>query len=237
MENKTTFYPHLSVDCVLIGFDGTDLKVLLVERSNIPKSPDYHDMKLPGRLIYEGEDLDDAANSVLSEVIKNKRPYIRQFKTFGSPMRTSNPKDVLWLENAVKLKIGRLVTVAYMALIRIDGKISLDLGKYQGHWISLSQLPVLAFDHNQIIDEAREHIMQMAKLEPRSLFELMPPKFTALQLRRLYELVYQKPMDVRNFHKKITSLPYIVPLDEREKNVSHRAARYYKFDKKKCLTV
>jgi hypothetical protein len=70
MENKTTFYPHLSVDCVLIGFDGTDLKVLLVERSNIPKSPDYHDMKLPGRLIYEGEDLDDAANSVLSEVIK-----------------------------------------------------------------------------------------------------------------------------------------------------------------------
>jgi hypothetical protein len=64
------------------------------------------------------------------------------------------------------------------------------------------------------------------------LFDLLPRKFTASQLRVLYELVYDRTIDVRNFHKKISMWGFVVPLDEKEKGVPHRAARYYKFDRK-----
>ncbi len=67
--------------------------------------------------------------------------------------------------------------------------------------------------------------------EPSILFELLPIKFTASELRKLFEAIYHKQYDIRNFHKKIAGLDYIVPLEERQENVSHRAARYYKFDK------
>ncbi|MEG1585914.1 MAG: DNA mismatch repair protein MutT [Bacteroidales bacterium] len=234
----TTHYnPHLSVDCVLIGFNGEELKILLVQRNESDASGEFNDMKLPGRLIYEKEELDDAAYSVLQELTGIQQPYLRQFKTFGSVSRTADPKDVRWLENAVKLKIGRLVTVAYMSLIRITSKLNTISAEYSAGWQSLKDLPQLAFDHNQIIQEAKQEIQRSAQIDPTILFELLPSRFTALQLRRLYEEVYDKPLDVRNFHKKIMTLPYIVPLNEYEKAVAHRAARYYKFDKKRILKV
>ena len=95
MEKSNNFYPHLSVDCVLLGFDGSEIKVLLVERTNAPKRADLNDMKLPGRLVYENEDLDLAANSVLKELTGLSNLYLKQFHTFGSPERTSNPRDVM----------------------------------------------------------------------------------------------------------------------------------------------
>lgn len=229
------YNPHLSVDCVLLGFDGEELKVLLVRRNESIDSGEYNDMKLPGRLIFENEELDDAAYSVLEELTGIKQSYMRQFKTFGAISRTSDPRDVRWLENAVKLKIGRLVTVAYMSLIRITGNLNHLSSEYSAEWQSLRQLPQLAFDHNHIIGEAQAEIQRSAQLDPTILFELLPPKFTALQLRRLYEEVYGKQLDVRNFHKKIMTLPYIVALNEYETGVSHRAARYYRFDKKRVL--
>lgn len=236
MEETNRFYPHLSVDCVLLGFDGEDLKVLLVRRKDAtPDSEQYNDMKLPGRLLYEDEELDEAAHAVLQEYTGIKEPYLRQFKSFGSVKRTSNPKDVKWLENSAKLKIGRLVTVAYMSLIRITGKIHQLSPNYQASWLSLTELPELAFDHNQIIREAQTEVQRQAKIDPGILFELLPSKFTALQFRKLYELVYNRPQDVRNFHKKILAMPYVVALEERESGVSHRAARYYRFDKKRYV--
>ncbi len=229
------YNPHLSVDCVLLGFDGEELKVLLVQRNPSDEEGEYNDMKLPGRLIFEDEELDDAASSVLLELTGIKQAYLRQFKTFGSISRTSNPRDVRWLEDAVKLKIGRLITVAYMSLIKITGRLNTLSPDYSAGWKSLLDLPQLAFDHNQIILEAQKEIQHMAQLDPTILFELLPAKFTALQLRRLYEQVYGRQLDVRNFHKKIMTMPYVVPLDEFETNVSHRAARFYKFDKKRMI--
>ena len=83
-----------------------------------------------------------------------------------------------------------------------------------------------------IIEEAIREIRRTSKLYPAILFELLPAKFTALELRRLYEVIYDKEMDVRNFHKKITAMPYVIALEEKQTNVAHRAARYYRFDKK-----
>ena len=92
----------------------------------------------------------------------------------------------------------------------------------------------LAFDHNLIIKEALAYMRRFVEFDPSMLFGLLPRKFTALQLRVLFELVYDKQFDVRNFHRKIAVMEYVVPLEERQKGVPHRAARYYKFDKKAC---
>ena len=92
---------HISVDCVVIGFDGEQLKVLLVKRAGEDNGEVYHDMKLPGSLIYMDEDLDEAAQRVLYELTGLKNVNLMQFKAFGSKNRTSNPKDVRWLEWAM----------------------------------------------------------------------------------------------------------------------------------------
>jgi len=226
--------PHVSVDCVLIGFDGEQLKVLLVRQVGQESVNGYTDMKLPGSLIYEDEDLDEAAQRVLCELTGLKNVNLLQFRAFGSKNRTHNPKDVRWLErfHQLKSKIERIVTIAYLSMVKIDKKLENLSDKYQAEWMEIKDLKVLAFDHNQIISEAITFIRQYVEANPSILFDLLPRKFTASELRVLYELVYDKTFDVRNFHKKIAMMEYVVPLQERQSGVPHRAARYYKFDRK-----
>lgn len=232
-ENKLV-NPHVSVDCVVIGFDGEQLKVLLVKQIGQEITDVYTDLKLPGSLIYNDEDLDEAAQRVLYELTGIKNVDLLQFRAFGSKNRTHNPKDVRWLErfHQLKSKIERIVTIAYLSMVKIDSKMEQLSDKYQACWMEVKQLKVLAFDHNQIIAEAITYIRQYVEMNPSILFDLLPRKFTASELRVLYELVYDKTFDVRNFHKKITMMEYVVPLDEYQSGVPHRAARYYKFDRK-----
>ena len=223
---------HISVDCVVIGFDGEQLKVLLVKRACEVNGEILHDMKLPGSLIYQDEDLDEAALRVLCELTGLKNVNLIQFKAFGSRNRTSNAKDVHWLERAVQSKVERIVTIAYLSMIKIDRSMDKNLDEFQASWVALKDIKTLAFDHNLIIKEAMTYIRQFITFNPSILFDLLPRKFTASQLRILFELVYDKPIDVRNFHKKIALMEYVVPLEEKQEGVAHRAARFYKFDKK-----
>ena len=211
---------HISVDCVVFGFDGEQLKVLLVKRMGEESGEIFHDMKLPGSLIYQDEDLDGAAKRVLNELTGLKSVRLTQFKAFGSKDRTKNPK------------VDRIVTIAYLSLVKIDRALSKNLDDYQACWVALPEVKDLAFDHNLIIREALIFIRQYVEFNPSMLFDLLPRKFTAQQLRRLYELIYNKTIDVRNFHKKIAIMDYVVPLEEKQQGVAHRAARYYRFDKK-----
>lgn len=227
------FNPHVSVDCVIFGYDGESLQVLLSRQSTENPATECNTVKLPGRLIYADEDLDDAATDILNQLTGTRSHYIHQFKTFGAPDRTSNPKDVLWLENAVKQKIGRIVTVAYMSLIRITNRTHRQFAGHDAGWYKVAELPELAFDHNRIIADALKEVYRLSTTQPQLLFEMLPQKFTALQLRRLHEQVSGRNIDVRNFHKLILNKSYIVPLNEWETNVSHRAARYYKFQNSK----
>lgn len=104
MEQTETLYRlannHISVDCVVVGFDGDGLCILLVKRDGVDDSGEFHGMKLPGSLIYEDEDLDEAAARVLFELTGLKNVNLMQFKAFGSKNRTNDPRDVLWLERA-----------------------------------------------------------------------------------------------------------------------------------------
>ena len=223
---------HISVDCVVIGFDGEQLRVLLLRRIGEDSGEVFHDMKLPGSLIYMDEDLDGAALRVLNELTGLKNVNLMQFKAFGSKDRTKNPKDVRWLERAEKAKVERIVTIAYLSLVKIDRALNKNLDNFQAEWLPLNEVKDLAFDHNLIIEEAMKFIRQYVEFNPSCLFDLLPRKFTALQLRVLYEVLYGKQIDVRNFHKKIMMMEYVIPMDEYQQGVSHRAARYYKFDKK-----
>ncbi|MCD7901610.1 MAG: NUDIX domain-containing protein [Bacteroides sp.] len=224
---------HISVDCVVLGFEGEQLKVLLIKRASEEEGRVFHDMKLPGSLIYMDEDLDEAAKRVLNELTGVNNLNLIQFKAFGSKNRTSDPRDVRWLERAMQSKVERIVTIAYVSLVKIDRALSQSaLDKFEACWVGIKDIKSLAFDHNLIIKEALIYIRQYIEFNPSALFELLPRKFTASQLRILFELIYDKKFDVRNFHKKIAMMDYIVPLEERQKGVPHRAARYYKFDKK-----
>ena len=157
---------------------------------------------------------------------------LMQFKAFGSKNRTKDPRDVHWLERAMQSKVERIVTIAYLSLVKIDRALNRDLDNYQASWVAMPDIKALAFDHNLIIKEAITYVRQYVEFNPSSLFDLLPRKFTASQLRTLYELVYDKQYDVRNFHKKIALMEYVVPLEEKQQGVAHRAARYYRFDKK-----
>ncbi|MDR1980559.1 MAG: NUDIX hydrolase [Tannerellaceae bacterium] len=223
-------YPYVSVDCVLLGIDNERLCVLLTERKNAGIG--ITEYKLPGSLIYETEDLEEAAYRVLNETTGFKRIPLKQFRSFGSPSRTANKEDVQWLENDSQMKVGRIVTVGYLALCKVR-KTKPDRVYGLSKWTPVTQLPRLPFDHKDIITEATKEIRAWIEIEPSIVFDYLPDKFTALQLRRTYEIIYNKELDVRNFHKKMNSLGYIIPTHETEINVPHRSARFYRFDKVK----
>jgi hypothetical protein len=221
---------YVSVDCVVFGFDKNQLHVLLVQRntsSSVSKS-----LKLPGSLLYQQEDADAGALRVLNELTGIKKISLRQFKSFTSPERTSNEEDRDWLEVTYHSnKIDRLITIAYLSLCKINRKLNL-VSKYKSvEWCPISKLPPMPFDHNQIVTEALNEIRNWVEKDPAVLFKLLPLKFTATDLRHLYEAIYRREFDIRNFHKKIARMEYIIPLEEKQEKVSHKAARYYKFDR------
>ena len=233
MEDETKFngymQAYVSIDCVILGFDGKQLNILLVERKNFPAGEEK--LKLPGSLIYQEEDSDTAAARVLYELTGIRKMALRQFKSFTSLQRTSSPADRLWVEVEYHHHIERLITIAYLSLCKINRKLNI-VSKYKSvNWIPVNALPTMPFDHNQIVREALEEVQSWGEYEPSILFELLPSKFTAADLRHLYETIYHKTCDVRNFHKKMAGMEYVVPLDEKEQGVAHRAARLYKFDR------
>lgn len=233
VELVNTYNPHVSVDCVVFGFDGEKLRVLLIERNITEQNEQYNDKKLPGSIIYDNEDLDAAAARVLQEMTGLKNIYLSQFRSFGAPDRTSNPRDILWLERTTQQKIERIVTVAYMALMLISRRLSFDSSDASANWYDVDDIEnlSLAFDHKQIVQAALQHIRHCFDVEPQLFFELLPRKFTLSQLRTLNDVVYGTHSDVRNFQKKIKQMHFLVELDEFEEGVPHRAARLYKFKK------
>ncbi|MCE9577985.1 MAG: NUDIX hydrolase, partial [Deltaproteobacteria bacterium] len=128
---------------------------------------------------------------------------------------------------------GRVVTVAYYALVKLgDHKIRAATDAEGVAWFALDHLPTLAFDHRHIIEVAHQRLQGKVRYAPIG-FELLPPRFTLTQLQRLYEIILGTELDKRNFRKKLLSMDLVVETDEVEQNVRHRAARLYRFDRKK----
>lgn len=225
--------PHISVDCVVFGFDSGSLKVLLVERmfSDGHSGEAVSDLKLPGSLVYDNENLDNAAYRVLRELTGIDHIYLEQLSVFDSPERTSSATDRNWLQHETGIEIGRIISVAYFALIRFEKMMELlSRMNQKTHWTEARHPGRLPFDHNMIVRKGLEHLQTRMQIEPIAM-ELLPRKFTLRQLQEVYEVLLGREMDNRNFRKKLHRNGYFVPLDEKEKDVAHKPARLYTFDK------
>jgi len=210
-------YPRaaLAVDCVVFGLDENDLKVLLIQRS---LQPFQHTWALPGGFVRVDETLDEAARRELAEEAGVTDVYLEQLYTFGKLDR--DPRE-------------RVVTVAYYALAKLsDHRLRAATDAMGVGWFGLDDLPKLAFDHEEIIAVAQDRLRCKVRYAPVG-FELLPPRFSLTQLQRLYEIILGTELDKRNFRKKILATELIVETDELEQNVRHRAARLYRFDRRK----
>ena len=128
----------------------------------------------------------------------------------------------------------RTVSIAYFSLIDIhkyQQQISHD---YHAEWFPIKKTPVLIFDHQEMIELAKEKLRYKAALHP-ILFELLPEKFTLPQLQNLYEGIYNATIDKRNFSRKILSTGLLMKQKDKEKASSKRGAYYYKLDKRKYI--
>ncbi len=207
-------YPRaaLTVDCVVFGLDANDLKVLLIQRDIHPYRGKW---ALPGGFVRIDETLEAAARRELWEETGLDKVYLEQLYTFGAVER--DPRE-------------RVVTVAWTALVRLsDHRVKAATDARAAAWFALDDLPELAFDHPQILRMAQVRIQAKVRYQPIG-FELLPKKFTLTQLQTLYEIILNRRLDKRNFRKKILSLDVLRELDEVEANVSHRAARLFRFD-------
>jgi len=200
--------PSVTVDIVIFTIQDKDLKVLLVKRDLEPFKGKW---AIPGGFVRIEETLEEAAKRELAEETGVKDVYLEQLYTFGNPKR--DPR-------------GRVITVSYMALINADKinlKASTDVS--EAEWVSLSKLPALAFDHKSILEYALKRLKW--KFEYTTVaFSLLPEKFTVSKLQDIYEIVFKKRFDKRNFAKKIHSLG-ILKEEEVLTDVSHRPPRLY----------
>ncbi len=205
-------YPRaaLTVDCVVFGFDGGDLQVLLIRRGLQPFKDKW---ALPGGFVRVEEALDDAARRELEEETGLKDVFLEQLYTFGTVER--DPRE-------------RVVSVAYFALVK-PGAVTADTDAAEAKWFSVSAIPPLAFDHADILTTALTRLRGKLTYQPIG-FELLPPKFTLTQLQHLYEAVLGSNIDKRNFRKKVLSFDLLIPLKEKHQDGAHRPAQLFRFD-------
>lgn len=224
--------PNVSVDCVIFGFDLEKLTVLVIDRGEI-SAENGPRLALPGNLIYDNENLDQAASRVLDELTGLKDIYLEQVGAFGDPFRIHKESDREWLKSIRAQPDARVITVAYFSLVKIED--------YQPHpssfaknaeWTPVNEITELAFDHFEILQAAKEKLKQKIKIQPIG-FNLLPEKFTLSQLHRLYESILDKPLDKRNFRRKIQKLNILSNLKEKQRGVPHKPSSLYEFNEEK----
>ncbi|RMH72315.1 MAG: NUDIX domain-containing protein [Gemmatimonadetes bacterium] len=208
--------PAVTVDCVVFGLDTEpQLKLMVIQRAHPPFAGEW---ALPGGFVGMDEDLEESARRELKEETGIDHIFLEQLYTFGKPGR--DPR-------------GRTITVAYYALINLsEHPVTAASDAQDARWFEVNHLPKLAFDHDQIVATALQRLRGKVRYQPIG-FELLPRKFTLTQLQQLYEIILEKPLDKRNFRRKILKMDILVALEEYQTGVPHRAARLYQFDEKK----
>ncbi|MBO0723526.1 MAG: NUDIX hydrolase [Blastocatellia bacterium] len=209
--------PSVTVDLVIFTIVEDDLKVLLIRRGLEPYKGCW---ALPGGFVEIDESLDQAAARELKEEVGVTNVYLEQLYTFGEPKR--DPR-------------GRVISVAYFALIDAERqRIVAASDAADAAWWSVFAPELrerLAFDHEKILDYAVWRLRN--KIEWTTVgYELLPKKFTLSELQRVYEIILQKPVDKRNFRKKILAQGQVRELNETRTDVAHRPARLYSFCQK-----
>lgn len=219
----------ISVDCVIFGFDGINLKALLVRRKAAGPKSDQEELKLPGAMILENETLPQAAARVLEASTGLKGLYLKQTSIFSDPNRLSS-NELDWICKHHGIDTDRVVTVGYYALVKLDKGMISYTGKQGAVWMNVDDIHGLIMDHMDILSDALSFLQKDIMWSPIA-FRLLPRKFTVRQLQNLLEAVFGVEIDNRNFRKKLFSSGLLVETDEMEKHVRHKPARLYTLNK------
>jgi len=204
---------YVATDCIIFGFDEGKLKLLIFKRRVEPLKGSW---SLIGSFVKLTENVDQAAKRVLKEITGLENVFMEELKSYGKAERDPG---------------YRSISIGQYALIRLDEYDKELVEKHGAHWYEIEEVPELVLDHNQMVKDALERLKRKARYKPIG-FELLPEKFTIPQLQQLYEAIYQKELDSRNFRKKVLSLNVLVKLNEKDKSTSRRGAFLYKFDYK-----
>ncbi|WP_299260363.1 NUDIX domain-containing protein [uncultured Aquimarina sp.] len=208
-QEKDKFY--VAVDCIIFGFEEGKLKLLVFNRK---LNPFKDSLSLIGSFVKIGESVSDASKRILKESTGLQNVYMKELKTYSSVDRDPG---------------FRCISIAQYALIRINKYIKNTVKENQATWFDIDIIPKLILDHNLMVSNALKRIEEIARYKPIG-FELLPEKFTIPQLQSLYEAIYRKSLDPRNFRKKILSFDVIIKLEEKDKSSSKKGAYLYKFD-------
>ncbi|WP_347840344.1 NUDIX domain-containing protein [uncultured Draconibacterium sp.] len=210
MKHYTKHPKHfVAVDCVILGYDEGELCLLLYPRGFEPSKGAW---SLMGGFVQDDESSDDAAKRVLKQTIGLEDIFMQQVATFAKPDR--DPE-------------ARVISVAYYALVRMDEHDKACVREHGAHWWPISELPEMIFDHGKMVKEALVKLQQEAGYRLIGK-ELLADKFTLLQLRKLYEAIFQREFDPGNFRKKILSLDVLERLNEKDSSESKKGAFYYR---------
>ncbi len=214
-EIEDHFKAAISVDCVIFGYDESELKVLTLDCNMDP----YLGLpSLLGDLVKNDENLDEAATRILYQRTGITDVFLEQVKAFGELDR--HP-------------MGRVVTIAYYALIKVDeyGQNGME-SKHNAKWRTIGSLKEMAFDHKKILN-ASLHLLRKRLIEYPLWMKLLPEHFSLPELQNLFEAVLAKPLDKRNFRKKISKLGIIKEVGKKQEDVPHRPAKLYAVNEKK----
>jgi 8-oxo-dGTP diphosphatase len=210
-----TSYPnseiYLAIDCIIFGFDGKDIKLLLIKRNFEPERGKW---SLMGGFLNSDENLEDGASRILYNLTGLKDIYVEQLGVCG---------------NIDRDPVARTVSVVFFALINIDDHDEESVRSHNASWISLEMRPSLIFDHNEMVLKAIEHLRYKAALHPIG-FELLAERFTIPQLQKLYEAIYDIPIDRRNFSRKILSTGLLIDTGSKNSHSTTKKATLYKLD-------
>jgi 8-oxo-dGTP diphosphatase len=199
----------VTVDIVIFTIQDGELRVLLVKRGVAPYAGQY---AIPGGFVLEGESLEQAALRELREETGVSDVYLEQLYSFGDPGR--DPR-------------GRVVTVAYFALVSADRSLRAGTDAAAASWFAVEKVAALAFDHAKILAYAVGRLRN--KLEYTTVgFQLLPEKFSLSELQEVYEAILGKKLDKRNFRRKLALLKILKPTREYRSD-GRRPARLYRF--------
>lgn len=213
-QDYSHFPRHLvAVDCIIFGFDGENLKILLVQRNFEPKMGEW---SLMGGFIGNEETSDEAAQRVLNTLTGLENIYLEQLNSYTQIDREPT---------------ARIMSISYYALINIEKNIQIN-EKYSAKWFDLKDRPDLIFDHNDMVKDAVLRLRRRATTRPIG-FELLPKKFTMKDLQNLYEAIFDEKYDKRNFTNKINALDVLVKTAEKDMSSSKKGSFLYTFDEEK----
>lgn len=204
---------YVATDCIIFGFDEGKLKLLIFKRRVEPLKGSW---SLIGSFVKIDEDVDQAAKRVLKEITGLEDVFMEELKSYGKTERDPG---------------HRVISIGQYALIRLNEYDKALVEKHGAHWYAVDELPELVLDHKKMVKDALQRLERKARYKPIG-FELLPEKFTIPQLQQLYEAIYRKELDSRNFRKKVLSLNVLIKLEEKDKSTSRRGVFLYKFDDK-----